>query len=167
MSIRPLCQYDYPGTLTKAGKPANASCCVLTCVQMLIESITGEAYIQTDFYGRMLRAGIIRDDGYINNYDNLLALILMDRQEFIQQPQVRQSILGSMRRWQFFRPDVDAIPLPAVGYLKGRQHAVLIIGKEQEIQGDTELVVIDPKFRNDKAKYTMPAKDIAKVGTYV
>lgn len=167
MSIRPLCQYDYPDTLTKAGKPANASCCVLTCVQMLIESITGEAYIQTDFYSRMLRAGIIRDDGYINNYDNALVMILTERHEFIHQPQVRQAIIHNMRRWQFFRPDVDAIPLPAIGYLASRQHAVLIIGKDKDIKGDVELVIIDPKFRGEKAKYNIPAKDIKKVGTYV
>lgn len=141
---------------------------------MLIESITGEAYIQTDFYSRMVNAGIIRDDGYINNYDNALVMILTQRHEFIHQPQVRHAILQSVRRWQFFRPDVDllgqsflGIPLPAIGYLASRQHAVLIIGKDKDIKGDVELVIIDPKFRGEKAKYNIPAKDIKKVGTYV
>lgn len=164
--LRSICQYDYPSTLTAENKPANASCCVLSDLQMLIESITKETYLETAFYGKLLNAGIIRDDGYINSYDDALRLILMDREIVIQRPEIRAAIMSNMKRWKWFRVGIDNTPLPSIGFLKSRQHAVLIISQAVSESGKIDVQVIDPKLRGSKARYILPITDIKKIGTF-
>lgn len=173
---RSICQYDYPAKLTSQGRPANESCCVLACVQMQVESITGETYLETDFYNKMLSNRFIREDGYINNYDDILRLILIERKEFEQQKNVIAAIQKFSVRFGIYHnikmPDgspnsSDFVPpIPIIGYLANRDHAVLIVAAARNEVGEITLKVIDPKFRGEKARLVMPLSAVRKFGVF-
>ena len=173
---RSICQYDYPAKLTSQGKPANESCCVLACVQMQVESITGETYLETDFYNKMLSNRFIREDGYINNYDDILRLILIERKEFQQQKNVIAAIQKFSVRFGIYHnmkipdgaPDSGDFvpPIPVIGYLANRQHAVLIVAAARSEAGEITFKVIDPKFRGEKARQVLPLAAVRKFGVF-
>ena len=174
--IRSICQYDYPDTKTSQDKSANASGCVLACLQMQIEAITGETYLETEFYNKLRANKIIRDDCYINNYDDALRLMLIDRQAFAGQPNVIEAIKRFSIRWGWFHAvniptaansDGDFIPpIPLIAFMKARQHAVLIVSMSKSDVGTVICKVIDPQFRGDKARKTMPLADFKKFGVF-
>jgi hypothetical protein len=173
---RSICQYDYPAKLTSQQKPANESCCVLACVQMQVESITGETYLETDFYNKMLSNRFIREDGYINNYDDILRLILIERKEFQHQANVIAAIkqfsvrFGIYHKMQLPERPADSgdfvPPIPVIGYLANRQHAVLIVAASQSEAGEITLKVIDPKYRGEKARQVLPVSAVRKFGVF-
>jgi hypothetical protein len=173
---RSICHYDYPAKLTSQGEPANKSCCVLACVQMQVEAITGETYLETDFYHKMLSNRLIREDGYINNYDDILRLVLIDRKEFQSQANViaaikacsvRFSIYHKMQLTESSANAGDLVPpIPIIGYLANRHHAVLIVAAAKSEAGEVALKVIDPKFRGEKARQVLPLAAVRKFGVF-
>ena len=169
---RSICQYDYPATPTQAGKPANSSACVLAVMQMQIETITGETYLETDLYKKLTAARIIRDDCYINNYDDALRLVLFDRKEFVNQPETIERIKKSAMRWAFFHRINEMPPgehrpvVPITGYMKAKQHAVAIVSFAVPEVGEVLCKVIDPKYRGEQARRVMPLSDFKRFGVF-
>ena len=174
--MRTICQYDYPATETAEKKPANASGCVLANLQMQIETITQKTYLETVFYEKLMRARVIREDCYINSYDDALRIIALE-QDTISTPVELQRRMQSIARyrWQFFKkvsPPVDeqcgvfALPVPMIGYMAKRQHAVLITNIAVG-GGIVDLHVIDPKFRGEKARYNMKPDEFKRFGAFV
>jgi hypothetical protein len=173
--IRSICQYDYPATLTSTGKPANQTGCVLACLQMQIETITGERYLETEFYNKLLANRIIRDDCYINNYDDALRLMLIDRAEFRGQVQVVEAIKRFSMRWGWFHAvnipknshEGEFIPpIPLIAFMKKRKHAVLIKRFSYSQDGEVFCAVIDPQFRAEEAQKVMYLSDFKKFGVF-
>jgi len=174
--LRTICQYDYPATETAEKKPANASGCVLANLQMQIETITQKTYLETVFYEKLLRARVIREDCYINSYDDALRIIALE-QDTISAPAELQRRMQSIARyrWQFFKkispPEnemcgVFSLPVPMIGYMAKRQHAVLITAMAV-CGGLVDMHVIDPKFRGDKARMNMKQADFKRFGGFV
>ena len=174
--MRTICQYDYPATKTAEGKPANASACVLANLQMQVETITQKTYLETAFYEKLKRSRVIREDCYINSYDDALRIIALE-QDTISSPAELQRRMQSIARyrWQFFKDiappgneqcGVFALPVPMIGFMAKRQHAVLITNIAVG-GGIVDLHVIDPKFRGDKARYNIKPDEFKRFGAFV
>lgn len=154
MLIRNLCQKDYTEAPINKDKGIN-ECCVLTCVQMIVESKTGKTYPQNDFYHDAIKNGAIRPDGYINNYDRLLIVDSMDIARL---------------DWCFSHDLKDlkeqlAKNNPVVCYIGG--HAILAIDVVDDYNALPGVVtVVDPKYKGDKAVYAMKTDKIKRTGFY-
>lgn len=154
MLIRNLCQKDYTEAPINKDKGIN-ECCVLTCVQMIVESKIGEPISQNGFYKDALYGGAIRADGYINNYDRLMIADSLD--------------LANLD-WCFSHNLKDlkeqlAKNNPVVCYIGG--HAVLAIDVVDDYNALPGVVtVVDPKYKGDKAVYAMKTDKIKRMGYY-
>lgn len=184
--LRQICQYDYPDTLTAEKKPANASACVLACLHMLIESMTQQAILEHEFYNMLKLARVIREDCYINNYDDALRIVLIHRHKIVT-PAEGARFLGTAEgarflgtvahRWSFFK-NIEApkdapggvlqFQIPMVAYMKERQHAVLLTTMLVNEIGELEFQAIDPKYKGERARKTIyKPKDFTKYATFV
>lgn len=175
--LRQICQYDYPDTLTAEKKPANASACVLACLHMAIESMTQQTILEHEFYNMLKLARVIREDCYINNYDDALRIVLLQRQK-IMTPADGGRFLGlGAHRWSFFK-NIEApkdapggvlqFQRPMVAYMKERQHAVLLTTMLVNEIGELEFQAIDPKYKGERARKTIyKPKDFTKYATFV
>ena len=175
--LRQICQFDYPDTLTAEKKPANASACVLACLHMVIESMTQQTILEHEFYNMLKLARVIREDCYINNYDDALRIVLMQRQK-IMTPADGARFLGlGAHRWSFFK-NIEApkgapggvlqFQIPMVAYMKERQHAVLLTTMLVNEIGELEFQAIDPKYKGERARKTIyKPKDFTKYATFV
>ena len=175
--LRQICQFDYPDTLTAEKKPANASACVLACLHMVIESMTQQTILEHEFYNMLKLARVIREDCYINNYDDALRIVLMQRQK-IMTPADGARFLGlGAHRWSFFK-NIEApkdtpggvlqFQIPMVAYMKERQHAVLLTTILVNEIGEIEFQAIDPKYKGERARKTIyKPKDFTKYATFV
>lgn len=175
--LRQICQFDYPDTLTAEKKPANASACVLACLHMVIESMTQQTILEHEFYNMLKLARVIREDCYINNYDDALRIVLMQRHK-IMTPTDGARFLGlGAHRWSFFKNieapkdapgDVLQFQTPMVAYMKERQHAVLLTTMLVNEIGELEFQAIDPKYKGERARKTIyKPKDFTKYATFV
>lgn len=175
--LRQICQFDYPDTLTAEKKPANASACVLACLHMVIESITQQTILEHEFYNMLKLARVIREDCYINNYDDALRIVLMQRHK-IMTPADGARFLGlGAHRWSFFKkiePPENALggvlqfERPFIAYMKERQHAVLLTTILVNEIGEIEFQAIDPKYKGERARKTIyKPKDFTKYATFV
>ena len=175
--LRQICQFDYPDTLTAEKKPANASACVLACLHMVIESMTQQTILEHEFYNMLKLARVIREDCYINNYDNALCMVLIQRQK-IMTPADGARFLGlGAHRWSFFKklepPEntsggVLQFERPFIAYMKERQHAVLLTTILVNEIGEIEFQAIDPKYKGERARKTIyKPKDFTKYATFV
>lgn len=175
--LRQICQYDYPDTLTAEKKPANASACVLACLHMAIESMTQQTILEHEFYNMLKLARVIREDCYINNYDDALRIVLLQRQK-IMTPADGGRFLGlGAHRWSFFKNiespkdapgGVLQFQIPMVAYMKERQHAVLLTTMLVNEIGELEFQAIDPKYKGERARKTIyKPKDFTKYATFV
>lgn len=175
--LRQICQFDYPDTLTAEKKPANASACVLACLHMVIESMTQQTILEHEFYNMLKLARVIREDCYINNYDDALRIVLMQRHK-IMTPADGARFLGlGAHRWSFFKkiePPENApggvlqFERPFIAYMKERQHAVLLTTILVNEIGEIEFQAIDPKYKGERARKTIyKPKDFTKYATFV
>lgn len=175
--LRQICQFDYPDTLTAEKKPANASACVLACLHMVIESMTQQTILEHEFYNMLKLARVIREDCYINNYDDALRIVLMQRHK-IMTPADGARFLGlGAHRWSFFKkiePPENALggvlqfERPFIAYMKERQHAVLLTTILVNEIGEIEFQAIDPKYKGERARKTIyKPKDFTKYATFV
>ena len=175
--LRQICQFDYPDTLTAEKKPANASACVLACLHMVIESMTQQTILEHEFYNMLKLARVIREDCYINNYDDALRIVLMQRHK-IMTPADGARFLGlGAHRWSFFKkiePPENALggvlqfERPFIAYMKERQHAVLLTTMLVNEIGELEFQAIDPKYKGERARKTIyKPKDFTKYATFV
>lgn len=174
--LRQICQYDYPDTLTAEKEPANASACVLANLHMIIESMTRQTILEHDLYNMLKHARVIREDCYINNYDDALRLVLKEHHK-IMSPAEGARFLGiGAHRWAFFKkiePPKDApggvleFQIPMIAYMKARQHAVLLTTMLVNEAGALEYQAIDPKYRGEKARTTIyKPGDFTKYATF-
>ena len=157
--LRQLNQKDYP----EAGKKAG---CVLTGLQMIIESMTQSQIEQETFYNMLLNKKIIRADAYVNNYDDALRLIIMNiaTAATIINPQLVRAIAQNMVHWEF---SIDQEPqvYPAIAFLGG--HAVLVTESIKSEGGEVDFQVIDPNRRGAAGRYVIQRERIKKFGGFV
>jgi hypothetical protein len=175
--LRQICQFDYPDTLTAENKPANASACVLACLHMVIESMTQQTILEHELYNMLKLARVIREDCYINNYDDALRLVLMQRQKIMSPADASRFLALGVHRWSFFKkiekPEnapggVLQFKTPFVAYMKERQHAVLLTTMLVNEAGELEFQGIDPKFRGEKARKTIfKPQEFSKYATFI
>ena len=57
-------------------------------------------------------------------------------------------------------------PIPVIGYLANRQHAVLIVAAARSEAGEITFKVIDPKSRGEKARQVLPLAAVRKFGVF-
>ena len=154
MLIRNLWQKDYTDAPINKDKGIN-ECCVLTCVQMIVEAKSGNPYPQNDYYADAVHSGAIRKDGYINNYDRLLIV---------------DSLELANLDWHFSHDLKDlkkelAQNNPVVCFIGG--HAVLAIDVVDDHNAVPGVVtVVDPKYKGEKAVYAMKTDKIKRMGFY-
>ena len=154
MLIRNLCQKDYTDAPINKDKGIN-ECCVLTCVQMIVEAKAGKTFDQNDFYSDAINNGAIRKDGYINNYDRLL---IVDSIEIANLDWCFSHDLKDLKE-QLNKNN------PVVCYIGG--HAVLAIDVVDDYNALPGVVtVVDPKYKGDKAVYAMRTDKIKRMGFY-
>jgi hypothetical protein len=156
MIIRNLCQKDYTKAPINKEKGINEAC-VLTNVQMILESKSGITIDQDTFYEKAIENMAIRADCYINNYDRLVNIFM----SVPQMPDVN---------WEFSHDLADlkkqlAKNNPVVCYIGG--HAVLAVDVIDDHNATPKhITVIDPKYRDEKAVYGMDTAKIKRIGFY-
>jgi len=156
--LRQLNQNDYP-------EAAKKTACVLTCLQMIIEHMTQSQIEQKIFYTMLLNKKIIRQDAYVNSYDDALRLIIMQiaHSAAIVNPALVKAIAENMVTWCFSIAQ-EPTTYPAIGFLGG--HAVLVTEAIKSEAGDIDFQVIDPNRRGSAGRYVIQRERIKRFGGF-
>ena len=159
MKIQQIYQFDYPEesidpTTNKKGT------CVLSVLQMALESIVGESLTLREFYLGLLKAGIIRKDAYVNSYERAFEWYRKQIRFYKRNP---TDLKG---KWVFSVDKMDMISQieqenPVFLFLGG--HCVLA---EAYNHAEDMVYVVDPYFKGAAARYKL-LRPIKKIGFFI
>jgi len=156
MIIQNLCQKDYTKAPINKAKGINEAC-VLTCVQMILESKSGIRISQDVFYDKAIENMAIRADCYINNYDRLVNIFM----SVPKMPDVDWYFSHDMKELQEQLNKNN----PVVCYIGG--HALLAIDViDDHNTPPKEVTAIDPKYHGEKAVVVLQTSKIKRIGFY-
>lgn len=159
MKIKQICQFDYPEESIDSTNGKKGTC-VLSVVQMSLESIFGEALGLRECYFGLLQAGIIRKDAYVNSYERAYQWYKKQIRFYRRNP---TDLKGS---WVFSVDKMDMISQieqenPVFLFLGG--HCVLA---EAYNHSTDQVSVVDPYYKGDQARYKL-MRPIKKIGFFI